>query len=349
MFRIILLAAVVLMAGFYISVNDNPNDDLLKVQHKTEKQPNLPHVPQNKASKTAAEMPAEGLALLIGQNVAELEKEYGQPQRIDQSFYGYQWYIYNLDGSHYFQAGVENNRVVTIFTIGDALDVVPFEIGQPIEEIFNTLYVNSTVSLDLNGSSYRFELSESDLNTRPLVQLGNIYAQLYVDKFTGNLSAVRFMDAATLVKQRPYSLVYRGTLIEPPVLTNDLWKTVEDGTEKEIFDLTNVLRARNDVEPLSWDSKTAKAAYKHSKDMSQHHYFSHTSKKYGTLNDRLKAEKVSYQKAGENIAADYTDGPSAVARWLNSKTPRKTLLNKDFTGLGVGVYQKYYTQDFVKK
>ena len=83
--------------------------------------------------------------------------------------------------------------------------------------------------------------------------------------------------------------------------------------------------------------------------MAENNDFSHTSKKYGDLTNRLKTAEVAYLAAGENIAANYTDGPAVVVGWLNSKGHRETLLNKDYTHLGVGVYQKYYTQNFIQK
>lgn len=52
---------------------------------------------------------------------------------------------------------------------------------------------------------------------------------------------------------------------------------------------------------------------------------------------------------GENIAYNYVDGPAAVEGWLNSEGHRKALLNQDYTHLGVGVKEKYYTQNFIKK
>ena len=83
--------------------------------------------------------------------------------------------------------------------------------------------------------------------------------------------------------------------------------------------------------------------------MSESDDFSHTSKKFGSLSDRLEAAKVAYKSAGENIAVNYTDGPAVAEGWLNSKGHRESLLNEEFTHLGVGVYQKYYTQNFINK
>ncbi|MDP4085695.1 MAG: CAP domain-containing protein [Bacillota bacterium] len=327
------------------------NKDVLIKENPTSKisKPLTNNLESQQPLKTLSERPKEGVSLLIGQDISGLEKTLGSPDRIDQTIYGYDWYIYDSNYSGYIQVGVENNHIVTVYAIGKDLDIAPFEIGQPVEEIFNTQYIDANVDINSAGNSYRFELNDTDINMRPLVQLGDIYAQLYIDKFTGNLSSVRFIDADTLIKQRPYELVYRGQLLEAPKPTPEQWKTVEHGTEREIFDLTNVLRIRYNLKPLKWDEKTAEVAYNHSKDMLENNDFSHTSKKFGSLADRLKVAKVVYQAAGENIAANYTDGPAVVEGWLNSKGHREALLNKDFTHLGVGVYEKYYTQNFIEK
>lgn len=350
LFRILILLAVFLIIGFYSSINDkNNNKVLIKENNTLEMKQTFPQNLQKNQGKISSEKPKEGLALLIGQNLSVLEKELGKPQRIDESMYDYQWYIYNLDYARYLQVGVEKNRVVTIFAMGENLDVTPFEIGQPVEEIFNTQYIDTNLNIEVNGNSYRFELSDTDLNLRPIVQLGDVFVQLYIDRFTGNLSSVRFLNSETLIKQRPYELVYRGALIKPLEPSENMLKTIEAGTNQEIFDLTNVLRVRHNLKPLKWDETTAQVAYGHSKDMSENNDFSHTSKKFGSLADRLKTAKVAYQTAGENIAANYTDGPAVVEGWLNSKGHRETLLNKDFTYIGVGVYKKYFTQNFIQK
>lgn len=348
--KILILSSIFLTIGFYVSLNGENGKDVLIKNDSTPKMKETSVTNEKPMTKKQTSNKAkEGLSLLIGQDVQSLEKSLGKPKRVDPSIYGYDWYIYNQDYHRYVQVGVLNNRVVTVYAIGQSLDVAPFEIGQPVEEIFNTYYIDANIDIKLNGNSYRFELNDTDLNLRPLIQLGDVYAQLYIDKFTGNLSSVRFLDAETIIKQRPYGLVYRGQLIEPTKPNDDLWRTVEDGEEKEIFDLTNVLRIRHDLKPLKWDQKTADVAYEHSQDMAINDDFSHTSKKFGSLSDRLKTAKVVFQSAGENIAANYSDAPAVVEGWLNSKGHRDSLLNKDFTYLGVGVYQKYYTQNFIQK
>jgi uncharacterized protein YkwD len=337
--------------GFYVSINENGgNEVLITDEHTLEMNKSLyPNQEQNNQDNTVSERPTSGMGFLIGQDLAELKVLLGEPQRIDESLYGYQWYIYNSDYSRYVQVGVENNKVVTVYAIGENLDILPFKIGQPIEEIFNTQFIGTNIDIEFKGNTYRFELNDTDLNIRPLIKLGNVFAQLYIDKFTGSVSSVRFINEETLIKLRPYELVYSGELIEPEEPNEDMWKLIEEGTEKQILDITNVMRLRHNLRPLIWEEETSEVAYGHSKDMSESNDFSHTSKKFGSLSDRLEAAEVVYKSAGENIAANYTDGPAVTEGWLNSKGHRDSLLNENFTHLGVGVYQKYYTQNFIQK
>lgn len=349
--RILILSAVFVTIGFYASVNEkDDNGILIKDDSALEMNQSLSQNQDNNIqTKTSTERPKEGMGFLIGQDVSMLKKDFGEPQRIDESLYGYQWYIYNLDYSRYIQVGVNNNQIVTVFAIGDQINVLPFKIGQPVEEIFNSIQIDMNMDIEHNGNSYRFELNDTDFNMRPIVRLGDVFVQLYIDKFTGTLSSIRFLNAETLIKQRPYELVYRGDLLEPAEPSEALWRMIEEGTEKEIMDITNVLRIRHNLEPLIWDKETSQVAFGHSKDMFESNDFSHTSKKFGSLSDRLEAGKVVFKSAGENIAANYTDGPAVVEGWLNSSGHRESLLNDDFTHLGVGVYQKYYTQNFIRK
>ena len=56
----------------------------------------------------------------------------------------------------------------------------------------------------------------------------------------------------------------------------------------------------------------------------------------------MQRGKVGFQLAGENIAAQHSDGVAALQGWLNSEGHRKNLLNEQFTGLE-------YTISFIHK
>ncbi|MGM9928984.1 MAG: CAP domain-containing protein [Bacillus sp. (in: firmicutes)] len=290
----------------------------------------------------------EGLALLIGKSSKDIVSSYGEPSRIDPSLYGYDWWIYNQADETYMQVAMADDKVVSIYALGNDLNISPFYIGQPINDLYQTIGMETTIDIEWEDNSYRFELSEEDLGIRPLVKLGDVYAQVYMDKFEGVITSVRFLDAETLIQQRPYELIYRGELPEEVELTEEEWALVEQGNSQQIFDITNVIRKRFELDVVEWDDATAEVALLHSVDMYTQDYFSHDSPTHGDLGDRLAEGEVQFQLAGENIAAQYVDGVAAVEGWLNSKGHRDALLNEDFTHLGVGVYRKIYTQNFIK-
>lgn len=144
-----------------------------------------------------------------------------------------------------------------------------------------------------------FEFSEEDMNTRPTVKVGDIYVQLYMDKFEGTLSSIRAFDAPTLIKQRPYEVVYRGTLIEPKALTESDWKKIEKANEKQIFDITNVIRARHGLSELTWDEGVSKVAYGHSSDMKSTITSPMCQKRKAPSKTGLKKEKSILSRRGK--------------------------------------------------
>lgn len=289
-----------------------------------------------------------GIISLIGKTEEDVKKQFGQPRRIDDSAYDYKWWIYNEPASTYLQIGMMNGRVVTVFVGGEQIDVTPFRIGQSVQELFNLIPLSSTLEVSLRTGTYRFELSEQDMTVQPIVKMNDVYVQFYIDHFTEKISSIRIMDGETLVKLRPYELVYRGILPSARPLSLEEQKRVETANARQIFEMTNVIRKRYNVPLLDWHEKAAQVAYQHSKDMKDHQYFSHQSPTRGDLKDRLQSAHIPFQIAGENIAAQYIDGMAAVEGWLNSKSHRDTLLNPRFTHLGVGVAGQYYTQDFLK-
>ncbi|RXY99390.1 hypothetical protein DMO16_06725 [Fictibacillus sp. S7] len=313
--------------------------------------------PNHSPEETKQKIPKESIQTLrvekstvanfMGKSKDYLNDRLGPADRVEPSGYGYDWYVYsNTDG--YLQAGVKNNKVVTVFAAGKGVPVKPFKIGQSVTSILKKLQVKSEITVKQGDDFYRFELSEEEMNTRPLIPLNDIFAQLYFDKFSQKLFSIRYMDKETLLAQRPYSVVYRGSLKPQPEFKGSMKRKIEKGQEKQILDLTNVIRKDHGLTPLKWDAKTAKVAYLHSREMARLDYFSHTSPKAGDLSDRLKDGGVSYNEAGENIAAQYTDGLAAVGGWLNSQGHREAMLNENYTELGVGVYDSYYTQNFIK-
>ncbi|GGE41108.1 putative membrane protein YlbC [Pullulanibacillus camelliae] len=297
---------------------------------------------------TAFKVPKKGLHTLIGQTEKSVMNQFGEPERIDPTAYGYQWWIYGRGTQKYLQIGMENNKVVTVFALGKDLPTAPFKMGEDASDIYKKVTLNDSLTLTYKQAKVEFEFEEDELMVKPLIKFGNHWVQLYFDHFTNKLVGVRYWTSDLLIKQKPYTIVYRGHLDNPPEPSEQEWQNIDQAEEQEILDMTNIFRMNHQLKPVELNDPASQAAYLHSKEMNDKDYFSHDSKWQGSLSDRLQKQGVDFRVAGENIAWNYTDGISAVIGWINSEGHRKNLLDKRFTELGVGVYKKYYTQDFIQ-
>lgn len=292
----------------------------------------------------------ESLFKWIGMSEEELVKQVGESERKDLSAYQYTWWVYpNLD-DQYMQFGMMDGEVATIFASGSELSTSILNTGKTYDEINQVLNFEEEVTYQEGVSTYKFQLSEDDLNMRPLVKVSdNIFAQFYFDTFTNRLSSLRILTGEVLLKHRPYHLEYRGHLAEQPTLSEEQWQGVEKGMEQQIFDMTNIIRDQHGLSQLEWEESVSDVAFLHSQDMEENDYFSHENPDGDGLKERLSNHDVYYLAAGENIAAMYPDAAAAMEGWMNSESHREALLSEHYTHLGVGVYRLYYTQNFLQQ
>ncbi|WP_163654409.1 CAP domain-containing protein [Listeria sp. PSOL-1] len=289
------------------------------------------------------------ISRFIDQDFKQFKAQFGEPVRIDKTPYGYDNYVYNQPNSSYMIVGVRDQKIQTVYALGEDLSLEPYKIGMSIEKVFTNAKLQSGIAFSYQNGFYRFELSEDDLNVRPIVNLGSgVYAQLNFDKFKSKLVSVRYLNKLAFIKMHPYELNYQGSLFEEKI-DEAMWQKINKANDEQTLEITNVIRERYGAEELAYDNQVQQVAYNHSVDMMQNNYFDHQSKTYGSLSDRLKRAGVRYQLAGENIAHNYIDAGAVVEGWLNSPGHRKNLLDKKFTYMGEGTYQKYYTQNFITK
>lgn len=305
---------------------------------------------KTESTNQAAVVSKDSVLSLMGLSADEVKQTYGPPARIDPSRYGYEWWVYNQTEDTYFQVGIKNKKVVTVYAMGDAVNMSPFYVKQRTTEIVKQYTIQPHISVRDEQTKYEFEVPEKEMYTNPLVPFGEgYYAILYLDQFLNELSSVRVVDVETLLMLRPYSVVYQGPLKEVPNVNQEKQLAIDEANKKQIFDQTNIIRKRHGLDILKWNEGVAKVALGHSEDMKNNQYFDHVSPSKGDLSMRLNDGNVKYRMAGENIAAKYIDAPAAVNGWLNSEGHRKAMLSLDFEEIGVGVDDLYYTQNFITK
>lgn len=128
--------------------------------------------------------------------------------------------------------------------------------------------------------------------------------------------------------------------------------------EQLIYQRVNSERAAAGLPGLSYNTTMEKYARIKSADMGEKGYFSHEDPQGKLITDTMKADGVSYNSWGENIA--YIQGKrdneglatEFMNNWMNSSGHRANILSTNFTSIGVGVYKigntYYATQEFYR-
>ncbi len=61
-------------------------------------------------------------SVTVGANVDTVLEQFGQPNRIDKTEYGFDWYVYNSNYSEFCMVGIEADRVCAVFTNGSSFN-----------------------------------------------------------------------------------------------------------------------------------------------------------------------------------------------------------------------------------
>lgn len=127
--------------------------------------------------------------------------------------------------------------------------------------------------------------------------------------------------------------------------------TIDEKSEKELFDLVNSERKKLAIPELTWDKEILPIARNYAKDMWERKYFSHFSPEGKNVGDRLGLSKIDYTFAGENLALAPTV-KTAHKGLMNSKGHRENILESKFKKMAIGtidngVYGKIFVQVFI--
>ncbi|MFS0558908.1 CAP-associated domain-containing protein [Brevibacillus sp. 179-C9.3 HS] len=312
--------------------------------------PQKPTTPKPPETAIREQKPNTIFDIGLGMSSGEVHRLLGEPARKEPSSLGYQWWVYNRDPARYIQVGIENDKVVDVYSLAPTAKLGNIGVGTSQQSLERQIPVQSIVSFSYMGAQIQITNQKQQ---RPLVMKNGTPFIYYLDKQNGNkVTAVRMIDTKMLLRGSFYETkwTYQGQApnFDPPPLRVGERELVNAAYERQILDLVNVSRYRYKLPPLQWNEKAADVARNHSIDMEGNNFFDHVSATTGSNPfDRMKAASLSYSMAGENIAAGYTDAIEAHEGWMNSPGHRKNVLEKGFTQLGVGVYADYFTQTFL--
>ncbi|WP_407389721.1 CAP-associated domain-containing protein [Carnobacterium jeotgali] len=207
------------------------------------------------------QLPISGLGSYIGQKVEIFIQEFGEPSRKDPTSYDEEQWIFGEDETDYIQVGVKNGVITNLFALGSDLNVAPFKIGMSITEVFQIASFYPTYTVESQDEQVTLELTERDLNYRPLIAFNNqTFAVLMMDRSTNNITAVRYLDAASLLQLGVYdngSIVSKDSAIKIDEVKQ---QAISEANKNQVYEIVNILRQRYELPTLSQSDALSEVA-----------------------------------------------------------------------------------------
>ncbi|AMG60783.1 CAP domain-containing protein [Staphylococcus lugdunensis] len=284
--------------------------------------------------KVPQEQPFAVNNVQLNMKKGNVEEKYGKAKRITTNEYGTKWYAY-YDGDYqrFVMIAYLDNKVHALYTnqniitskskikYGTPKQVVRQRLGQPITE--------------MDKQRLRIAIKNSEYD---VFHSNHVYTTIFYDKHEQN-GVTALMQVSDKMEKR-LTKQYAAPS-----------KSLAKSYEMQNVDLINSERKQHQLATLSYSSNISNTARKHSEDMAKHHYFDHTNLDQESPFDRLKADRIEFNAAGENLAYGQVSSIYAHQGLMNSLGHRKNILNEHFNTVGVGVdfndeRQPYWTENY---
>ncbi|TDM15351.1 CAP domain-containing protein [Macrococcus bovicus] len=286
---------------------------------------------------TEPKQPDRTEALTVGRIRMNMTKEQvdhllGKEQRVLSNPYG-KWTLYHQQYRHFVIIGYLHNRVAALYSNDPRyLDSQGVLTAMSPAELIKLKGTPLTVEA---GSNYRVRFSDEHVFR---YQSAGIRSTFYYDQFNRRVDALMLMSAAYFNQKHQFY----GTPSAQLARSN----------EQLDFELINASRVKRGLSALKFNDKISGTARRHSEDMADHHFFSHTNLQGQSPFDRMTQDGLQYKTAGENIAYGQVSSIEAHHGLMNSKGHRQNILNRHFREVGTGVAfnennAPYYTENFI--
>lgn len=145
----------------------------------------------------------------------------------------------------------------------------------------------------------------------------------------------------------------RGTQMninhENPSTYNNMGDHTWESFNEELWQMTNQVRANYGLAKLKLDAKLSEVARIKSVEMASKSYLSHQSPLYGSPPEMLNEFGIQFSLVAENVAKGQRTPEEIMEVWMGNKEFRNNILDPSMTHIGVGFYDSYWTQIFIKK
>ncbi|MCC3358743.1 CAP domain-containing protein [Bacillus sp. REN16] len=312
------------------------------LQSFEEKAPENSIIDQKEIEKPELHVPSEQSFSIhnieLGESKQSVETKLGAAKRSSLNEYGTNWFTYHENYHNFMMVAYDSqDQVVGLYTNQNLISSLKgIKRGTPKQDALNLLGEPMT-RIQKGFVYYEFQ-QDRDYD---VFHIDNTYVTLFYDKHENNtVTSIQIVSEALEQNRTDF-------------YTNSS-EQLKVGFEYQLFDLTNASRVNHGLSILTWDDHVKETARKHSLDMADNDYFSHTNLKGLSPFDRMLEDEVFFTSAGENLAYGQFSSIFAHEGLMNSMGHRENILKKEYTYLGVGVAfnaesHPYYTENFYTK
>lgn len=108
---------------------------------------------------------------------------------------------------------------------------------------------------------------------------------------------------------------------------------------KQVIELTNQMRSKQGLPPVSENAALAAAANAKAQNMFSENYWAHFAPSGKSPWDFILNSGYKFTYAGENLAKNFYTSEEVVNAWMNSPTHRDNLLNPKYKDVGIAVVE----------
>lgn len=274
----------------------------------------------------------------LGMDKKQAQEQTGLPLRLMRNEYGTDWHSYHQDYQNYVLLSFDGDgKVNGMFTNQDLFSSKDGITMNSTKEEVRALLGVPLKSLQKGNVQYILDTRDEYDVFKTEQAYTTVFYDIHEDS---TVTAIQVIDEK-LEKARPE--IYA---------TPD--ERLKEGYEYLLFELTNSARIQRNLPLLKWDQQTKETARKHSEDMAQNDYFSHTNLAGQSPFDRMKEDGIGFYVAGENLAYGQYSSIYAHEGLMNSMGHRENIVKPEFGYLGVGTAfnaenQPYYTANFFNR
>ncbi|MFC0471906.1 CAP domain-containing protein [Halalkalibacter kiskunsagensis] len=277
--------------------------------------------------------------IVLGNSRVEVEKIIGDsPKRSTINEYGINWDVYHENYQNFIMVAYDDEDIVSgLYTNQDLIaSSTDIRLGSPIQLVQEQLG-NPEAFIKYRLFTYRINRNDE----YDIFHLDNSFVTIFYDQHENNtVTAIKVIDEDL---EQNKNAIYS----EPS-------QQLQEGFEFQLFDLTNATRRNYDLPLLTWDDHVKETARRHSLDMAENRYFSHTNLRGQSPFERMAEDNIEFTTAGENLAYGQISSIFAHEGLMNSLGHRENILQENFRNLGVGVAfnnesQPYFTKKYFSK